>query len=68
SEWIAEDEDGYVERAVALASDLPALAALRAGLREQMRSSALMDEPAFARKVERAYREMFARWAAGAAR
>ncbi|HEY6510844.1 MAG TPA: tetratricopeptide repeat protein, partial [Burkholderiaceae bacterium] len=42
SEWIAEDEDGYVERAVALASDLPALAALRAGLREQMRSSALM--------------------------
>jgi predicted O-linked N-acetylglucosamine transferase (SPINDLY family) len=68
SEWIAEDEDGYVERAVALASDLTALAALRAGLREQMRASGLMDEPAFARKVERAYREMFARWATGAAR
>jgi predicted O-linked N-acetylglucosamine transferase (SPINDLY family) len=36
---------------------------LRAGLRAQMQSSALMDEPAFARKVEAAYREMFRRWA-----
>ena len=64
-EWIALSEDEYVEKCVALASDLPALAALRAGLREQMRASALMDEAGFARKVEAAYREMLARWAAG---
>jgi protein O-GlcNAc transferase len=63
-EWIAHTEDEYVEIAVALASDLPALAALRAGLRAQMQASAVMDEPGFARKVEAAYREMFARWAA----
>jgi protein O-GlcNAc transferase len=63
-EWIAHTEDEYVEIAVALASDLPALAALRAGLRAQMQAGAVMDEAGFARKLEAAYREMFARWAA----
>ena len=63
-EWIAHTEDEYVEKCVALASDLPALATLRASLRDQMRASALMDEAGFARKVEAAYREMFKRWAA----
>ncbi len=66
-EWIARSEDEYVDIAVALAGDLPALAALRAGLRAQMQASAVMDEPGFARKVEAAYREMFSRWAAGSA-
>jgi protein O-GlcNAc transferase len=61
-EWVAGSEDEYVEKAVALASDLPKLAALRAGLRAEMEASPLMDERAFARKVEQAYREMFARW------
>jgi protein O-GlcNAc transferase len=64
-EWIAHSQDEYVEIAVALASDLPALAALRRGLRAQMRASALMDEAGFARKVEAAYLEMFSRWATG---
>jgi protein O-GlcNAc transferase len=66
-EWIARSEDEYADIAVALASDLPALAALRAGLRAQMQASAVMDEPGFARKAEAAYREMFSRWAAGSA-
>ncbi len=66
-EWIARSEDEYADIAVALASDLPKLAALRAGLRAQMQASAVMDEPAFARKLEAAYREMFSRWAAGPA-
>jgi protein O-GlcNAc transferase len=64
-EWIAYTEEEYVDKCVALASDLRALAALRAGLRDQMRASPLMDEVGFTRKVEAAYREMFARWAAG---
>ena len=42
----------------------PRATALRAGLRQQMQASALMDELGFTRKVEAAYREMFARWAA----
>jgi len=61
-EWIAETEEEYVERAVALAADLPRLASLRAGLRAEMGSGPLMDEPAFVRKVEAAYRQMFAKW------
>lgn len=61
-EWIARTEDEYVEIAVALCSDLPQLANLRTGLREEMKAGPLMNEPAFARKVEAAYREMFAKW------
>jgi predicted O-linked N-acetylglucosamine transferase (SPINDLY family) len=62
-EWIAHSEDEYIDKAVALAGNLPRLAALRAGLRAQMQASPLMDEPGFARKVEAAYREMFRIWA-----
>jgi protein O-GlcNAc transferase len=61
-EWIARTEEEYIEKAVALASDWPALAALRAGLRGEMEASALMDEAGFARKVEGAYREMWIKW------
>ncbi|BDT70457.1 beta-barrel assembly-enhancing protease [Comamonadaceae bacterium OS-1] len=61
-EWIAQTEDEYVEIVVALANDLPALAAHRAHLRGEMQASTLMDEPGFARKVEAAYAQMFQRW------
>ncbi|MBI5437899.1 MAG: glycosyltransferase, partial [Nitrosomonadales bacterium] len=61
-EWIAKTENEYVEKAIALAGDLPRLSVLRAGLRQEMQVGPLMDEPAFARKVEEAYRAMFAKW------
>jgi protein O-GlcNAc transferase len=61
-EWIARTEEMYIDLAVALAADIPRLAALRAGLRQEMKASPLMDEPGFARKMEAAYREMFAKW------
>jgi len=62
-EWIAQTEEDYVDKVVELANDLPRLAKLRTGLRQQMRASALMDEQGFARKVEQAYRFMFEAWA-----
>jgi predicted O-linked N-acetylglucosamine transferase (SPINDLY family) len=62
-EWIACSEDEYIDTAVTLASDLPKLAQLRAGLRAQMEASPLRDETGFARRVESAYREMFSIWA-----
>ena len=65
AEWIASSEQEYVEKAVALAGDLPALAALRAGLRGELESSPLMDEAGFVRKAEAAYCAMFAKWARG---
>jgi predicted O-linked N-acetylglucosamine transferase (SPINDLY family) len=61
-QWIAHAEEEYVEKAVALASDLPKLAALRSNLRGEMEASPLMNEAGFARKVEKAYQEMFAKW------
>ncbi|MFA7242840.1 MAG: tetratricopeptide repeat protein [Sulfuricellaceae bacterium] len=60
---IARTEDDYIKIAVALASNLPELMRLRAGLREEMATGPLMDEAGFARKVETAYREMFKKWA-----
>jgi predicted O-linked N-acetylglucosamine transferase (SPINDLY family) len=48
TDTIGHSMDEYVERAVALASDLPRLAALRTGLRPQMAASPLCDGPRFA--------------------
>lgn len=51
-EWVASSEDDYVAKAVGFASDLPRLAALRAGLREQVQRSSLFDAQRFARHFE----------------
>ncbi|OQA33332.1 MAG: lipoprotein NlpI [Betaproteobacteria bacterium ADurb.Bin341] len=61
-EWIARSEEEYIEITVSLASDLGRLMVLREGLRGEMENCALMDEPAFARKVEAAYRQMWVKW------
>jgi predicted O-linked N-acetylglucosamine transferase (SPINDLY family) len=53
-DWIATSEADYVDKAVRCSGDLPRLAALRAGLREQVRSSPLFDAPRFARHFEAA--------------
>jgi predicted O-linked N-acetylglucosamine transferase (SPINDLY family) len=60
---IAEDTDGYVRIAAALAADPARLAELRSSLRGRMAASPLCDAPAFARKIEAAYRTMWRRWA-----
>jgi predicted O-linked N-acetylglucosamine transferase (SPINDLY family) len=62
TEWIAGSEIEYIAKAAGLAADPVALASIRAGLRDEMERSPLRDEPAFARKVEAAYREMFKTW------
>ena len=61
-EWIAADEDDYVAKAVAFASDLPSLAALRAGLRSRLLASPICDAPRFARNLETAFRGMWRKW------
>jgi predicted O-linked N-acetylglucosamine transferase (SPINDLY family) len=47
---------------VAFAGDLPALADLRAGLRERLLVSPLCDAPRFARNFEHALRGMWQKW------
>jgi predicted O-linked N-acetylglucosamine transferase (SPINDLY family) len=63
-EWVAPDVDAYVETAVRLARDLPALAQVRAGLRVRLEASPFCDGPGFTRRLEGAYRAMWRSWAA----
>ena len=61
-QWVTYSEAEYVERAVTLASDTAGLAELRAGMRERMRQSPLMDEAGYTRNFEDALRGMWQTW------
>jgi predicted O-linked N-acetylglucosamine transferase (SPINDLY family) len=61
-ECVTDSEEAYVARAIALASDLPRLAAMRSGLRERLLNSPLCDGPGFTRDLEAAYRRMWEDW------
>ncbi|WP_109476790.1 tetratricopeptide repeat protein [Paraburkholderia sp. C35] len=58
-EWICGDQDGYVRKVCELVSDVDALAALRAGLREQVMVSPMCDAQRFARNFEDALEGMW---------
>jgi predicted O-linked N-acetylglucosamine transferase (SPINDLY family) len=62
SEWIAEDADDYVARAVLHASDLQKLSLLRNNLRQQVLASPIFDAPRFAKYFEAALRGMWQNW------
>lgn len=61
SNWVANNVDEYVAKAVAFSQDLAGLADLRAGLRERVRASPLFDAARFARNLETA---LFGMWEA----
>ena len=58
-EWVAGSEEEYIGKAYAFAQNPGVLGELRAGMRERMENSPLMDGVGFARGVEAAYRTMF---------
>jgi len=61
---IAEDEQGYIAIAAALAAEHDRLAALRAELRPRLLASPLCDAPRFARNLEAILRDAWrTRWA-----
>ena len=62
--FVARTVPDYVGRAVALAQKPDDRATMRQALRDRMRGSALCDAPAFARRMEAAFREMWQRWCA----
>jgi len=60
--WGVAAPEAYVAKCRELAGDLPALATVRAGLREKMRQSPLCDAPRFIGHLENAYRDMWRHW------
>ncbi len=64
TDFVASDLNDYVHLAVAKASNQPALAGLRAALRERMDGCAFGDPVCYARAVEARYRQIWHRWCA----
>jgi predicted O-linked N-acetylglucosamine transferase (SPINDLY family) len=58
-DWVADSEDTYLALAKRKASDIPALAELRRGLRPLMAGSPAADSSQYTRAVEAAYREVW---------
>jgi predicted O-linked N-acetylglucosamine transferase (SPINDLY family) len=61
-ELVARTQDRFAEVAIGLARDPGRLSEMRAGLRERMRASPLMDAARFTRNLESAYRRMWRTW------
>jgi predicted O-linked N-acetylglucosamine transferase (SPINDLY family) len=61
-EWVASDVEDFVARALTHASDLPALAALRGRLRQQVLCSPVFDAAGFAQHFESALRDIWVGW------
>jgi len=61
-EWIADTEEEYIDKLAELATDVERLAALRQGLREEMRASVLCDGADFTRRMEQTYQQMWQRY------
>ena len=61
-DWIAENDDDYVAKAVMHTTDLERLSTLRAQLRKKVLASPLFDAPRFARNFEAALWGMWERW------
>jgi protein O-GlcNAc transferase len=62
SEWVAQDEQEYEDKAIAFAQDIQALAKLRTGMRARMQASPVMDEKGFTQDVEAAFQTMWTNW------
>jgi predicted O-linked N-acetylglucosamine transferase (SPINDLY family) len=62
ADWVAYDIPSYVELAAAKACDIPALAALRKGLRAQVKASPLCDAPRFGHNLGAALRRAWRDW------
>ena len=59
---VCETENAYVDTALALANDLPRLAAMRNTMRARLETSPLLDGKGLADVIENAYRAIWTRW------
>jgi predicted O-linked N-acetylglucosamine transferase (SPINDLY family) len=61
-ELVAGTPEEYLSKAQVLASDRARLSGLRAGMRDRMSASPLMDVARFTRDLEEGYRTMWRNW------
>lgn len=66
-DWIASTPEDYVRLAGEFAQDRALLGSLRTSLRQNMQRSPIMNEAAFVRDLESAYRTMWRSWCGGLA-
>jgi protein O-GlcNAc transferase len=62
TDWVADTPEQFATLAAARAADVPALAALRAGMRDRLLSSPVTDTAKFAVNFETALRTAWASW------
>jgi predicted O-linked N-acetylglucosamine transferase (SPINDLY family) len=62
TDWIADNPEDFVAKALRFANDRDLLTELRTGLRGRMQRSPLCDGKAFTRHLEDAYRTMWRTW------
>ncbi len=60
--WIADNDADYIDKAVAMAGDISALATSRGQRREQLLHSPLCDGNGFTQRVEQVYRQIWTHW------
>ncbi|HSY26255.1 MAG TPA: tetratricopeptide repeat protein, partial [Burkholderiaceae bacterium] len=63
-EFAAATPEDYIRTAISLADDLPRLAAIRAGMRERLLATPLLDQQRFTRSLEGIYRDVWRQYAA----
>jgi predicted O-linked N-acetylglucosamine transferase (SPINDLY family) len=61
-ELVAQTDEHFIQIAAKWSADLPLLAELRAGLRQRMENSPLMNAAAFTVNLEKIYRDLWRRW------
>jgi predicted O-linked N-acetylglucosamine transferase (SPINDLY family) len=66
-EFVARTPDEYIQIAVTFANDLPRLGAIRAGMRDRLLASPLLDAKKYTRNLEAAYRQVWRHWCANPA-
>ncbi len=64
-DFVADSPEDYLAKGLRWATDLPALAQLRAGMRDRLRSSVLGRPETVAHALSRAFRSMWQRWCEG---
>jgi predicted O-linked N-acetylglucosamine transferase (SPINDLY family)/predicted SAM-dependent methyltransferase len=61
-EYVASDENEYVEKVISISGDIEKLSQLRSLLRDRMYASPLCNSSGFCLSLENAYREMWKNW------